>query len=232
MSSVDLARDLTDLLALRAPPIAISFHDAPPPGLPRVAVAAPAGCAYWSRAAAGERFHTVAEDHFGCAVGAYTHGAELGAAQQADLHGLLRTMADLSYLAMDEVPSIPARRPPLRVVVYAPLAEAPVEPDLILVRVPARGAMVLAEAAHAVGVRDGAASVVRPACAMIPRVLDTGLAATSYGCIGNRVYTGLGDSEVWFTLPGSHAAAIVERLSVVQRANAELEKFHRARLPA
>jgi hypothetical protein len=49
--------------------------------------------------------------------------------------------------------------------------------------------------------------------------------------VGNRVYTGAGDNEAYFAVPGDKLEALVARLEVVLRANAELEKFHRARLP-
>ena len=69
---------------------------------------------------------------------------------------------------MEEVPQIPTRKTPLRVAVYAPLAAAPVPPDVVLVRGNARQLMLLAEAAQAAGVAgtrrdDGAADVCRAA---------------------------------------------------------------------
>ena len=224
------ARALEDLLGLRVAPIAITFSDSPPGGVARVSGPAPAGCAYWTRAAAGEVFHTLGEDHLGCAVGAYTHGVELDAAKGKELEGMLGTMASLHYLSMDEVPRIPARKEKLDVVTYAPLARAPVAPDLVLVRGKVRQAMLLAEAAEAAGVSDPAPAGMRPACAVVPRVLAGGRAASSLGCIGNRVYTGLGDDEMWYALPGAHVDAIATRLAVVVNANRELEAFHRARL--
>ena len=230
ISHADHARALEDLLGLRVAPIAITFSASPPGGVARVSGPAPAGCAYWTRAAAGEVFHTLGEDHLGCAVGAYTHGVELDVAKGKELEGMLGTMAGLHYIAMDEVPRIPARKEKLGVVTYAPLARAPVAPDLVLVRAKVRQAMLLAEAAEAAGVSDPAPAGIRPACAVVPRVLAGGRAASSLGCIGNRVYTGLGDDEMWYALPGAHVAAIILRLAVVVNANRELEAFHRARL--
>ncbi len=224
------ARSLVDLLGLRVDPVAITFSAAAPEGVSRVAAPAPAGCAYWSRAARGEVFYTTGEDHLGCAIGAYTHGVELDAAKGRELEEMLGTMAGLQYLTMAEVPTIPARKEKLGAVTYAPLAKAPVAPDLVLVRGTARVAMLLAEAAHAAGVDDAAATGLRPACALVPRVVAAGRAASSLGCIGNRVYTGLGDDEMWYGLPGAHMAAVVGRLAVIVKANHALENHHRARL--
>ena len=47
---------------------------------------------------------------------------------------LIHTMVGLSYLKMEEVPAIPTRKTPLEVAVYAPLAAAPLPPDVVLVR--------------------------------------------------------------------------------------------------
>ena len=42
---------LAELLELESAPVAISFVDSPPAGVPRVSAAEPAGCGYWRRAA-------------------------------------------------------------------------------------------------------------------------------------------------------------------------------------
>jgi Uncharacterised ArCR, COG2043 len=79
-----LADGLRGSLALRAPPIAITFHDAVP-DLERfdapVAPPAPdgrtgrvsAGCVFWMRSTS-RTFTTVPEDHGNCSVGLLTHG--------------------------------------------------------------------------------------------------------------------------------------------------------------
>ena len=159
---------LTDLLRLDSPPVAISFVDEAPPGVPHVSAMEPAGCGYWRRAAAGEVFFTVADDHKRCPVGAHTHNVPLSDSEQQELMGLVETMVGLSYLKMQDVPQIPRRTTPLRVAVYAPLADAPMPPDVVLVRGNARQLMLLAEAAQAAGVAgtgadDGPADVCRAA---------------------------------------------------------------------
>ena len=50
---------------------------------------------------------------------------------------------------------------------------------------------------------------------MLPQVLSSGLSSTSSGCIGNRVYTGLPDDEMWHTLPGARSPR--EALAVLRR---------------
>ena len=220
---------LGELLQLDSAPVAIAFVDAAPAGVPPVSSVEPAGCGYWRRAAEGEVFFTVPDDHKRCPVGAHTHNVPLSPPEQQELMGLVQTMAGLSYLKMEEVPQIPTRRTPLQVAVYAPLARTPVSPDVVLVRGNARQLMLLSEAAQAAGVGGSQAAMGRPTCAVLPQSINSARTAASFGCIGNRVYTGAGDSDGYYAIPGEHLGAIEEHLAIVVRANRELEQFHRAR---
>jgi uncharacterized protein (DUF169 family) len=215
-------------LDLPLPAVGIAFCDAPPPGLPH-AEAEPASCSYWKRAAGGEAFWTDAADHQGCPIGAHTHGVELSAPRREELMGLVGTMVQLGYIRLDEVPSIPQRKAPLRVAVYAPLSKMPCPPDLVLVRGSTAKLMVVIEAAQAAGVAPDAPAMGRPTCAVLPQALDSRRPAMSLGCIGNRVYTGLEEGEGYVAVPGAALEAVSSRLPMVASANAELEKFHRAR---
>ena len=226
------ASSLAQLLRLAAPPVAIAFVDSPPPGIPHVAAVEPASCGYWRRAAAGEVFFTVADDHKNCPVGAHTHNVPLSPAEQQELTGLVQTMVSLSYLKMEEVAQIPTRKTPLKVAVYAPLGAAPMPPDVVLVRGNAHQLMLLSEAAQAAGVAGSDATMGRPTCAVLPQAINSGRTAASFGCIGNRVYTGAEDTEAYFAVPGSLLGAIEEYLAVIVRANQELEKFHMGRAAA
>jgi uncharacterized protein (DUF169 family) len=225
-------KELQELLGLARAPVAVTFGDAPPAGIPRTAEAAPSGCTYWKQAAEGRTFYTEAADHYNCPVGAYTHGIDLPPERQSELEGLIGTMVGLAYLDPEEVPLIPRREAPFGAAVYAPLDEAAGDPDVVLVRGNARQIMLLAEAAAAAGVGAGSGVEMmgRPTCAAIPAVLGSGRCVASLGCIGNRVYTELGDDELYFAIPGRHVGAVVEKLAGIRRANDELERFHRGRL--
>jgi uncharacterized protein (DUF169 family) len=228
MSSTSIA----SLLNLASPPVAITFTDTPPPGVPHVSAVEPAGCGYWRRAADGETFFTTADDHTRCPVGAHTHNVPLSAEQQAELMGLVQTMVGLSYLTMADVSQIPRRATPFQCAVYAPLDAAPVAPDVVLVRGNAKQLMLLAEAAQAVGVSGSGPTLGRPTCAVLPDAINAARTSASFGCVGNRVYTGASETDAYFAIPGPHLAAVETQLAVTLRANAELEKFHRARAAA
>ena len=222
-------RSLEQLLGLSSPPIAISFVETPPSGVPHAGSAEPAGCGYWRRAAAGDVFYTVADDHKGCPVGAHTHNVTLSATEQQDLMAMVETMVGLSYLKMEEVPQIPSRKTPLQVAVYAPLKEASLPPDVILIRGNARQLMLLAEASLAAGVAGNGAIMGRPTCAVVPAAINSARTAASFGCVGNRVYTGAGENDAYFAVPGSSLKAVEDSLATIVRANEQLEEFHRAR---
>jgi uncharacterized protein (DUF169 family) len=220
---------LTELLRLASSPVAISFVDRAPAGVPHVSAVEPASCGYWRRAASGEVFFTVADDHKRCPVGAHTHNVTLTPAEQRELMGLVQTMVGLSYMKMEDVSRIPIRRTPLQVAVYAPLAAAPVPPDVVLVRGNARQLMLLAEASQAAGVARDSATMGRPTCAVLPEAINSERTAASFGCVGNRVYTGADETEAYFAIPGAHLDAVEQQLAVIVRANDELEKFHLGR---
>ena len=219
---------IEQLLNLTSPPVAVAFVSAAPAGVPHVAAVEPAG--YWRRAAAGEVFYTVADDHKRCPIGAHTHNVTLSPEEKQELMGLVQTMVGLSYLKMEEVPQIPTRKTPLEVAVYAPLDRAPVAPDVVLVRGNARQLMLLAEASQSAGVSGAGPTMGRPTCAVLPEAINTARTSASFGCIGNRVYTGAGDDEAYFAIPGAQLAVVEEQLAVIVHANQELEKFHRGRL--
>lgn len=223
---------LASLLGLTSSPVAIAFVDAAPAGVAHAATVEPAGCGYWRRAAAGEVFYTVANDHKRCPVGAHTHNVPLSPSEQDELMGLVGTMVGLSYLKLEEVAQIPTRKTPLEVAVYAPLDAAPVPPDVVLVRGNARQLMLLAEAAQAAGVAGTGATMGRPTCAVLPEAINSARTSASFGCVGNRVYTGAADTDAYFAIPGAQLRAIEDQLAVIVRANLELEKFHRARAAA
>ena len=62
----------------------------------------------------------------------------------------------------------------------------------------------------------------------LPAALAHGTVA-SLGCIGNRVYTGLADDELYIAIPGADLPEIVDALDVITSANAELTMYAQGR---
>jgi uncharacterized protein (DUF169 family) len=224
------AEQLKGLLGLRSEPVALSFRDVPPGSVPRIAASAPSGCTYWKLAAEGRTFYTEAADHYGCPIGAHTHGIGLPPEGAEQLRGVVASMIELGYFRAEEVAGISRRSEAFGVAVYAPLAQAPLEPDVVLLRGNAKQMMLLTEAAQSAGIAAESALMGRPTCGVVPEVLRTRQSAASLGCIGNRVYTELADDELYFALPGVQLGRVVEKLAAIVNANRELEKYHRAKL--
>ena len=90
--------------------------------------------------------------------------------------------------------------------------------------------MLLAEAAQAAGVAADGATMGRPTCAVIPAAINADRTAASFGCVGNRVYTGAGEGDAYYAIPGSKLEAVAAQLATIVRANDALEAFHRGRM--
>ena len=224
------ATQIVELLKLTKQPVAVKFFETAPDGVTRIESAAASGCTYWKYASEGRTFYTEASDHYGCPIGAHTHGVELPSETAQELEGLIGKMVELKYLEMEEVPGIPHRDEPFGVVVYAPAASADYQPDAVLVCGNAKQMMLLAEAAHSAGIANDTSMVGRPTCAAIPAVMQSGTTATNLGCIGNRVYTELADDELYFVISGPQLDLVVDHLTKIAAANRELEEFHSMRV--
>jgi len=68
----------------------------------------------------------------------------------------------------------------------------------------------------------------RPTCMALPAAMAQGV-VTSAGCIGNRIYTDLGEDELYIVVPGRDLLRVVDALQTIATANAELAEYHRAR---
>jgi uncharacterized protein (DUF169 family) len=222
---------LKEILALEREPVGITFFDTVPADLPRVDRQAVSSCAYWAAAAAGKTFYTLPEDLFGCPIGAVVHGLQLPPSLMTELQTTLQTMLTLDYLRPDEPAALPRVQRSYQAVVFSPLSSMMVPADVVIVIGKATTLMTLREAAARI---DLLADTVtgRPSCGMIPRVLDTQRAVTNLGCVGNRVYTGIGADEFYFAFPGRKLPELMESLQLIQRANQELKNYHQSRLLA
>jgi uncharacterized protein (DUF169 family) len=205
-------------------PVAVTYLDHAPGGVKKFEGTEPSGCSFWRLAADGRTFYTVPEDHFNCAVGAYTHNITLSPEREQETGVTLKMMFDLGYVKPEEVPQIPRLAKPPAVVVYSPLGDAPATPDVVLFACQPRSAMLLNEAANRAGVASGAPVLGRPTCMALPAALQHG-AILSLGCVGNRVYTGLGEDQMYFVVGGQDLEAIANALDTVNSANATLNEY-------
>jgi len=215
------AESLRSALHLAVAPVAISFADEPPAGVPafdepmsepaadgrrgRV----PAGCVFWVRAA--ERsFSTVPEDHGNCSVGSYTHG--LASLQEVAGNGDVAALLESGWVDAEAVGGIPAVSERPRAIVYGPVSEAPGPPDVVLLRVNGRQMMVLSDAMPGLRIEG------KPQCHVVAVAKEQGEVAASVGCALSRARTGMRPDEMTVAIPGprlAEVAAAVERAAAI-----------------
>jgi uncharacterized protein (DUF169 family) len=209
-------------------PVAVTFLEAAPAGIRKFAGTEPSGCSFWRLAAEGHTFYTVPENHFNCAVGAYTHNIALSPAREKETEQTLKMMFELGYVKPEEVPQIPRLAKSPKAILYSPLGEATAEPDVVLFACKPAGAMLLQEAANRAGVGTGAPTLGRPTCMALPASLQHGT-ITSLGCIGNRVYTGIAEDELYLVVRGKDLAAVADALKTIESANSALLDYAKGR---
>ena len=102
-------------------------------------------------------------------------------------------------------------------------------PDVVLLFVNANQTLILSEATQQVE-NQNAPAMGRPACAIVPQVMNTGRAALSLGCCGARAYLDvLTDDVAVFAIPGAKLEAYARRIEALAKANGVLAKFHQLR---
>jgi uncharacterized protein (DUF169 family) len=223
-----LEQQLSSELGLTRRPVGIAFVDNPPAGVSKFTGSVPSGCSFWRLASDGRVFFTVPGDHYNCPIGCYTHGIPLPLDRANELDQTLGLMADIGYVRMNEVPGIPVVPKTPAVVVYAPLGDTPVDPDVAIFVASAASLMLLHEAAIAAKVTANFNTLGRPTCMVVPAALAGGMVVSS-GCVGNRVYTDLGEGELYAALPGRDLQKLAEKTRTIAAANAKLEDYHRVR---
>ena len=222
-----LARRLTAVLRLEAPPIAISFRDEAPtepaiggdrpaPNPAGRTGAVPAGCVFWMKAT--ERtFATEPADHANCSVGSLTHG--LLSIEEAATRDDVAAVLEAGWVRPEDVAALPRVRRKPAAIVYGPLAEAPVTPDVVLVRIRALDLMTLHGALADLRLEG------RPQCHIVAMAKEDGLVAASVGCALSRARTGMRADEMTCAIPGARLAEVVERLEATAHLDRAMARY-------
>ncbi|MGE0355991.1 MAG: DUF169 domain-containing protein [Burkholderiales bacterium] len=210
-----MAGALTDLLSLSVPPLAITFTQSEPEGTARYegrmpeptpdgrTGKVPAGCVFWMKAT--ERtFHTCAEDHANCSVGSLTHGfIPLDvAATRADV----QAMVAVKWVTPEMFPGIPVVKERPKCVVYGPLAETRIDPDVVFLRINGKQAMSLHDAMPDLRFEG------KPQCHIIPIAREQGQVALSVGCMASRTRTGMSNTEMTCAIPAGKLGEVLRKL--------------------
>jgi uncharacterized protein (DUF169 family) len=222
-----LAQEITSKLSLASPPIAIAFVETAPAGIPTFDQAVPSACTFWRRAEAGV-FYASAEQHFNCPVGAMVMGFEMPEAVQQQLMGFVEKMCGCGYLSPEEPAKIPTVTKRKSGIVYGPLKDFPIEPDVVLMWLTPRQAMLVGETVGATHWTEAAPSGVlgRPGCAALPIALEQDHATFSLGCMGMRTFTDVSEDRLLVALPGKKLQEFDDALASNMDANEEMRAFY------
>ncbi|HXN63746.1 MAG TPA: DUF169 domain-containing protein [Candidatus Acidoferrales bacterium] len=224
----DLEQRFMEKTRMQRRPVAVTFLDAPPKGVEAFSGTEPSGCSFWRLAAEGRTFYTMPADHFNCAVGSYTHNIPLSPEREKETEETLGLMFQIGYIKPEEVPAIPRLPKTPAAIVYAPLGATPVAPSAVLFACKPASAMLLQEAAIRAGSAGVTPTLGRPSCMSVPLALTSGT-QVSLGCIGNRVYTGLGEDEIYVVIPGKDLENVAGALETIANANHALGDYARGR---
>ena len=224
----DLAQRLTAALHLNVPPVAITFSADAPTGVDAFDAPmpeptddgrtgrVPAGCAFWVHGTSST-FTTVPADHGNCSVGSYTHG--MIPLEEAATHADVGTLVETGWVTPEMFPVIPAVGERPNYVTYGPLAESPVDPDVVLLRVNPKQLMVLSDALPGLRIEG------KPQCHIVAVAKEQGAPAASVGCILSRTRTGMPSTECTAALPGSTLSEIVDRVEQTAATDAAVSSY-------
>ena len=232
MDHATAAQRLTTLLSLQNPPVALTFVDRPPEGVAQAGKPMPSACTFWRHAEQGT-FYAAAAQHFNCPVGSMVMGFDLPEVVGEQLGGLVKSMCDARYLSMDEAAKIPTVGRHSTGIVYGPLHEFSLNPDLVLLWVNVAQAMLYSEAAGRAAWTAAPMNVTgRPGCAALPRALHSNQPGMSLGCAGMRTFTEIGDDMNLAAVPGSALEEFLGALAGTVEANAAMRSFYTAQKAA
>jgi uncharacterized protein (DUF169 family) len=224
------AEVISSELELGVPPVAVTFVEAVPEGVRVFDEDVPSACTFWRRAEL-DVFYAPAEKHFNCPVGAMTMGFDMPEAVQRELMGLVEDMAGCGYIAPEEAANIPTVSKKKSGIVYGPLKNFPVEPDLILLWLTPTQAMLFTEAVGTSRWTEPSATAVfgRPSCAALPIALDKSTPTLSFGCIGMRTFTEISQDRLLAAVPWRKAEEFMAALEGTAKANATMRAFYEGR---
>jgi uncharacterized protein (DUF169 family) len=223
-----MASKLTQLLGLAHSPIAITFVDEVPKGVQKFGVnhpaaspdgrtgAVPAGCVFWIKAE--ERtFSTEPADHGNCSVGSLTHG--LISLEEAATRGDVKAVCEARWVNPEVFPHIPVVKERANYIIYGPLAETSVAPDVVFFRVVGKQAMMLNDALPELRFEG------KPQCHIVAVAKEKQQAAVSVGCMLSRVRTGLSNNEMTCAVPAGQLSDLLDALEKAQDADLKVAAY-------
>jgi uncharacterized protein (DUF169 family) len=225
----ELSDGLSTALHLNEEPIAITFSsDSGPAGVapfdePMPPVSADgrtgrvaAGCVFWIKAA-DRTFTTVADDHANCSVGSVTHGFKT--LEEVAANGDVAALVESGWVTMDVMPQIPVVKERPTTVTYGPLAQTPVDPDVVLLRLNPKQLMVLSDALPGLRIEG------KPQCHIVAAAKEQGEVVASVGCMLSRQRTAMPSGQMTCAIPAGRLAEVVEKVQATAATDAVVARY-------
>ena len=227
MDTTQINQEIVSAFGLAIPPVAMAFVDEQPQGVSAIEGEFPSFCTFW-REAEDKTFYASAEKHYNCPIGAMILGIEMPKEVQEELGGLVKKMCECSYLSEDEPANIPTLSKKMSGVVYGPLKDFPVEPELVMMWLKPSQAMIYNEVLGCCKWSESMQSMAlgRPACAVIPTTLDKSPFGMSLGCTGMRTFTEISDEHILATLNFKEIDSFLTNLKSTLSANKEMKEIY------
>ncbi|MEM3851747.1 MAG: DUF169 domain-containing protein [Methanomassiliicoccales archaeon] len=211
-------------------PLQISYLSNLPEGVTETEKRVPSGCTFWPM---GQRepFFAKLDAHKNCEIGYFVMGASPDPQMQVTLGEKIKWMQDECYLKAGEENAIPRLRRVPSYVYYGPLGASDISPDVVLLMLDPDKAMIALEALGKEGMHPSGIPVLgRPACSIIPYILNTGSrAALSMGCSGFREFVDEAKGKVLVAIRGDELQDFAERLEILGDANRAVAQDARER---
>ena len=208
-------------LGLSRCPIAVIFCKRPPKGVPKFAGNVPSGCSFFGIAAGGMTFYTVAADHYCCPIGSYTWNLPLPVNHAKEMARSIDSLSGTCNISLEAIQSIPRSQNNPNLVVFSPLENTPMDPDVVVLVVKPLQGMIIQEAAMRKHIGVHIAPLSQPTCMSLHYVMED-KAVTTAGCMGNRVFNALKEEEMYMLLPGRLLQKVADELQNIATANSKL----------
>ena len=171
---------------------------------------------FWIRAASST-FVTDAADHANCSVGSLTHGflTVEEAASRDDVLAVLES----GWVDEAAVGALPIVGTKPEGIMYGPLAESRVDPDVVLLRINGLALMVLRDAFPEMRIEG------KPQCHIVAIAKEQGEVAASVGCTLSRSRTGMKAEEMTCALPAHRLDEIVNALESTVTLNRAMASY-------
>lgn len=228
-----MASRLSAALALNNQPVALTFVEAPPAGIPAIDQVVPSACTFW-RLAENRTFYAPANAHFNCPVGSMVMGFDMPNDVRDQLNELMNKMCGCNYIEPAEAEYIPTHSGNHTGIVYGPLAKHPTTPTVVLLWLTPRQAMLCNEAGGSARWSADASprTTGRPACAVLPLSVSGDTPITSFGCTGMRTFTEISDDRMLIAIPGNRLSDFADAAEATATSNKAMSEFYQSQKAA